>query len=305
MSDVTVASVKKFLQSRAWELRNLHIDWFGGEPLLALEVIEEISGFAQKLARDNPFLDYTSSITTNGILLMPEVARRLEQANVHDIHVSLDGPAEVHDMTRKTGGGHGTFSLIERHLTEIRSMDIDVRIQLRVHVTQANITLLDEFVDRLNDAYLCDSRFSMYFFPIVDLGGPNQRIFPILDGAQAAAAVQRLTKRIRRSTTAQKPTTRVARCKSNYVCYAAKPNAWVIRSNGRLSKCTVGFDDERNDVGRVLPDGSLELRKERLEPWMRGWTTGDEMSLHCPYEGLRKDEQSGGLRSAGGLINLV
>jgi uncharacterized protein len=79
----------------------------------------------------------------------------------------------------------------------------------------------------------------------------------------------------------------------------------VVRSDGRLSKCTVGFDDERNHVGRLLPDGSLQLRKEHLDIWMRGWATGDQMSLHCPYEGLRHDDQAPPPRTTGGRIRLA
>jgi uncharacterized protein len=305
MSDQVVASIKHFLQRRAPELRKLHIDWFGGEPLLAVGVVEEVSGFAQELARENPFLDYTSSITTNGILLTSDVARRLAAVNVRNLHVSVDGPAEVHDITRKSGGGFGTFARIERNLNDIHSTEIDVYIQLRVHVTPANITLLDNFVDWLSATYLCDPRFSVYFFPIVDLGGPNQGHFPILDPVEAAAAVQRLTERVRRPNALPEFAAKPAGCKSYYVCYAAKPNAWVVRANGRLSKCTVAFDDERNCVGRLLPDGSLEVKKDNLDMWLRGWATGDRMSLHCPYEGLREDNPSGTSRSGGGLVNLI
>jgi uncharacterized protein len=150
------------------------------------------------LTREDPFLDYTSSITTNGIRLTPEVARRLEEVHVRDMHVSMDGPAEAHDITRKSRGGSGTFLRIERNLRGICSTQMNVRIQLRVHVTPANITLLDDFIDWLSDNFLCDPRFSLYFFPIVDLGGPNRGGFPILDRAQAAATVERLTERVRR-----------------------------------------------------------------------------------------------------------
>ena len=78
-----------------------------------------------------------------------------------------------------------------------------------------------------------------------------------------------------------------AGCESPYVCYAAKPNAWVIRSNGTLSKCTVGFEDPRNDVGRVSRDGSFDLGTDRRPPWTRGWTTGDRLYLQGPEEGRR------------------
>jgi len=303
MTDEVVSSVKNLIRQREPELRNLYIDWFGGEPLLALDVIEEISGFAQELASQNQFLAYASSVTTNGIPLTAMVAERLAQVNVRNIHVSIDGPAEFHDITRKSAGGTGTFSEIKRNLIQIQSSDIDVCVQLRVHVTAGNHLHLEDFADWLSETFLMDPRFSAYFFPIVDLGGPNQGGFPVLDQQKASETVNRLSERLHRPSPRKEPISRVAQCKSQYVCYAAKPNAWVIRSNGRLAKCTVGFQDERNDVGRLLEDGSLELKKDNLDIWMRGWTNGDKMSLHCPFEGIRGDDSQ--TRSAGGLVKLV
>ena len=183
----------------------------------------------------------------------------------------------------------------------VRDSDIDMLLDLRVHVTPLNVDMLEEFTDYLVETFLPDDRFNAYFFPIVDLGGPQQGNFRVLRKEDAARVVSRLTGRVRDAlaTMAPRRSLRRARvevkagCESPYVCYAAKPNAWVIRSNGTLSKCTVGFEDPRNDVGRVSRDGSFDLRTDRLQPWMRGWTTGDQLSLHCPYEGMRDDVRAG------------
>ncbi|HKP42077.1 radical SAM protein [Mycobacterium sp.] len=291
MDDWVVTAVKELMTRRQPELRRLVIDWFGGEPLLAMDVIEDISGLAEEFARSNPLLDYQSSITTNGVLLTADYARRLSTVGVTHLHVSLDGPGATHDLTRRLRGGRGTYERIEANLREILDSDVDAHIDLRVHVTPANVDLLDDFTTHLIDTFLGDDRFSAYFFPIVDLGGPNQGAFRVLHPSEANAVMRRLTARV--AAVQKRKAKKGKGCDSAYVCYAAKPNAWVVRADGRLAKCTVGFEDDRNNVGRLLPDGSLEVRADAVRPWLRGWSDGDILNLHCPYEEMRDDVQSG------------
>jgi len=293
MSDEAVESVKRLISRRLPELSRLAVDWFGGEPLLAMDVISEISGHAQRLADERPELDYGGSVTTNGVRLTVEVARRLADVGVRQLHVSLDGPADVHDLTRKLAGGSGTYAQIEQNLLGIRDSDIPVEISLRVHVTIANVDRLPDFTEDLISKFLGDERFAVYFFPIVDLGGPNQGDFAVLDPARAAAVVRTLTQRVNAARPKSATKAKKKGCAAHYVCYAAKPNAWVIRSDGRLAKCTVGFEDERNHIGRLLPDGTLDLLPDRTRIWLRGWSTGDALSLQCPYEDMREDVQLG------------
>ena len=293
MKSEVVRSVTRLIARRGPHLRRLAIDWFGGEPLLAMDVIEEIASAAQAAAGDNPHLDYSSSATTNGVLLTADRARKLAALGVRTLHVSLDGPAEAHDETRVNKKGEGTFAGLHDNLVAIRDSDIDVRIKLRVHVTQRNHQLLRGFTDELIETFVPDKRFDIYYFPIVDLGGPKQGELKVLSNQEANAVITRLSEQLaaareRLGVYPDKEPNKWS-CKSAYVCYAAKANAWVIRSNGRLAKCTVGFEDERNDVGRLTPGGEFELQEDRLPVWMRGWESRDKLSLHCPYEGLRND----------------
>jgi hypothetical protein len=68
-------------------------------------------------------------------------------------------------------------------------------------------------------------------------------------------------------------------------CYAAMLGSYVVRSTGDLAKCTVAFDHPNNRVGRLLPDGSLEIDSPKMIGWLRGALNGDRESLHCPAKG--------------------
>ena len=41
----------------------------------------------------------------------------------------------------------------------------------------------------------------------------------------------------------------------------------VIGSDGRIYKCTVAFQDPRNQVGRLLSDGRLQIDAEKWRMW--------------------------------------
>ncbi len=66
------------------------------------------------------------------------------------------------------------------------------------------------------------------------------------------------------------------------ICYAARANAFVIRSDGRGAKCTVALQDERNTVGRLCENGDIVVDPSRHLPWLQGLVSGDPIALSCP-----------------------
>ncbi len=73
---------------------------------------------------------------------------------------------------------------------------------------------------------------------------------------------------------------------SRYVCYAAKPFAYVIRSDGGIGKCTVALYDGNNNIGRLNNDGTVHIDSEKASRWSRGLFSGNEKELECPLKGI-------------------
>lgn len=69
MGPETIASVKGFINRRCADLDCLKIAWFGGEPLMAKDIVLEISEYAITLLNKYPQLRYEGDMTTNGYLL--------------------------------------------------------------------------------------------------------------------------------------------------------------------------------------------------------------------------------------------
>jgi uncharacterized protein len=274
MSDKVADSIKRLIDRRKETLRSLHIGWFGGEPTLCPEVITSINGHAIEVLNDGAV--FTSSISTNGVLLDERIFHELVNARVSLYQISLDGTPAQHDTTRVTVRGGGTFDRIIRNITNALLTSFDFKIILRLHLHENNLAGMEHLLSMIVELFKRDSRVTVYFKPVERLGSPNDRSFPFLDPDHD---VQRLTQRARDLGILESDTVQPA-------CYAAKANSLVIRPDGRIAKCTVAFRDERNVVGTIAPDGTLAIDQDRFKPWIRGILSGNEAEMKCPLIGL-------------------
>jgi len=81
----------------------VEIDFFGGEPLLNLEVVRETVDYARRRER-SAGKTFSFTLTTNAATLGPEEAAYLNET-MNNVVLSLDGRPEVHDRMRPFAGG--------------------------------------------------------------------------------------------------------------------------------------------------------------------------------------------------------
>lgn len=97
-----------FVLKASGHRRQCEVDFFGGEPLLNLQVVKELVRYGKAAAagRDKT-IKFT--MTTNGILLNEKTERFLEEENI-SVVLSLDGRPEVHDRMRPYADGRGSYA---------------------------------------------------------------------------------------------------------------------------------------------------------------------------------------------------
>ncbi len=280
MSPETIQGVKRLIDRRLDGLHALSVSWFGGEPLLARAVIEDISEHIVRATADRPDLHYEGDMTTNGYLLDLSTVERLAGLGIRLFQISLDGPEPFHDRTRVRADGKGSFRQIWQNLLAIRDGTVPVNVLLRIHLTPENLPVMPEFLVQIRETFLHDRRFSVLLKPIEHLGGPNDDTMEIVREEDRSRILAELRAIVLERVDVHKLFS------GPEVCYAAQPNSLMIRANGLLGKCTVALADPANTIGRLLPDGSLQIDNARLRPWLRGWTAQDWEALGCPYAGL-------------------
>lgn len=276
-----VIGVKRLLERRAAGLRSLGLSWFGGEPLLAADVIEDVMGHVAALRGSVPGLSVESDITTNASLLDPERAARLLDLGVTKYQISFDGPREWHDRKRVRPGGLGTFDRIWENMKALRDLKRQFRVTVRLHVDRENESALPEFLDALAAEFGGDERFELFVRALGRFGGPNDASLPTLDGEGARAAVDRV-----RAAAVSRGLRQNPAGSGTAICYAAHGNSFLIRADGTLNKCTLALEHPANRVGRLREDGTVEIDRDRILPWMRGLRSGSAEQLGCPMRGL-------------------
>ena len=126
----TARSAVDFLAAHGACAKHAFIGFYGGEPTLRMETIEEVVRYSASVSpRPVQF-----NLTTNGYSI-PDEALRFLVDNNFSLLVSLDGPRDTHDRFRRTPAGKGTWSMVLETLHRLRAISdpfFRSRLQLSV-----------------------------------------------------------------------------------------------------------------------------------------------------------------------------
>ncbi len=155
VQDDVVALAERMLEKG--HLNDLGVTWFGGEPLLAPDVIESLSERLIALVEERGG-EYNAAIVTNGYLLTAENVAMLERAKCQSAQVTIDGIGDAHNATRHLAGGGPTFDRIIENL----SQPLPFKVNIRHNVHEGNRDQMDElkaFIDKLAEESGNDLRY--------------------------------------------------------------------------------------------------------------------------------------------------
>lgn len=99
-----------FVIARSKGRRNIEVDFFGGEPLMAMDTVKQTIAYARSIEQEHDKA-FRFTITTNGMLLNEETSDYINE-EMNNCVMSLDGRACVNDRNRKTTSGAGSYDII-------------------------------------------------------------------------------------------------------------------------------------------------------------------------------------------------
>lgn len=126
------------------KFQDIHITWFGGEPLLGFERIHSICTHLKRAG-----INFSSDIITNGSLLTSSVIEHLDVLNLQYIQITLDGIAETHDKRRIFKNGAPSFDLIINNIKELLAKT-DIPLSIKVNMDHTNPTALNDIAAFFN-----------------------------------------------------------------------------------------------------------------------------------------------------------
>ncbi len=125
----------------------LRLLFHGGEPLLALDHMRELTVFARAEA-DKRGKVLQLSVQTNGTRFSPEAVAFLLREHF-DIGLSIDGPPEMHDRHRVDHAGRGSHARIEEALRTYP--ELCARMGVLTTVTRDNVGALPQVARYVRD----------------------------------------------------------------------------------------------------------------------------------------------------------
>ena len=122
--------------------RNIEVDFFGGEPLMALDTVKRTVEYARSLEEKHDKC-FRFTITTNGVLLDQDTIDYINR-EMSNVVLSLDGRREVNDHMRPTVNGKGSYDVIVPKFQQLVSQRGTKDYYVRGTFTRENLDFADD-----------------------------------------------------------------------------------------------------------------------------------------------------------------
>lgn len=249
--------VQLMFATAAPQLSKFSVTWWGGEPLLQLPRIRELSThFIEECDRRS--IAYSAFTSTNGSLITPQIASELRDLRLTKFQISLDGPRKLHDSQRPLVKGKGSYDLVLRGIASLVEAYGPVAnlITLRVHGTSSLCGREDEWDSFIEDLSPYRESLNLHFIPAHETFRfeREKTISNSEMRSRLAGIIERF--KVLGFTLAEKS---LLTQNTLMHCGAVSDRAWFVLPGSRLTRCNNAFNEPKNDCGIIHEDGNVEL----------------------------------------------
>ena len=244
MSPSVTEAIVTFTKNQAPYLRSLNVGWYGGEPLLAMDIMGDLSETFLDLSEEHKF-DYTSNIVSNGYLLNRQAVDRLVAWKVNGAQITLDGPARLHNKKRPLRSGRLSFdTIIENIAYAVTKMFVTVRVNVD---KSFNVHIIEELLDELTRAGLQES--VRVYFGQLEASTPvcaniAESCYDTANFAQVETEYFRLL--LEKGFLIERLPAPIST-----QCMAQTLNAFIVDPEGRLYRCYNHVGDHSKSMGNI------------------------------------------------------
>lgn len=154
-----------FIQAKTGENRskNLVIKLFGGEPLLNSRACIDISERLFEWSKRNN-INYIGTLTTNGTLFSGRIFEKLAPY-ICAVHITLDGPRDLHNKKRFYRNGKGTYDDVLKAVSLIK--DCGKYLTLRINLYEEKLQFLYELLNDIDKTGIGGNEKLIFDFGLV------------------------------------------------------------------------------------------------------------------------------------------
>lgn len=254
--------------------RGIIIHWFGGEPLLAMDVIKQFSEQMIKKCRELKKM-YMANMTTNGYCLNAKIIKQLISYRIYGYQITMDGAEKDHDKLRPLKNGGGTYKKILNNLLDI-SKNVGsplIRLTVRCNFTNETMKKYRSVVQNFKKYFSEDERFIFSPMKVYDWGG--ERVNSLEDELIREKDEQNFIKEVVESKVLSVKKQMLMQLNSHAVCHMCGNDNFVVGPLGKMMKCTIDFTDSVGDVYSWKHQTKTE----------EGYSNIDQNCLNCFYYG--------------------
>ena len=263
MNDDVENSIVLFLENNLDKYKGLHIDWFGGEPLCAVDRITSLSKRMMDVcaAKRKP---YIAGMTTNGYALTPDLFKKLRKLNIIDYQITIDGPRDIHNQQRPTHNGLPSYETIIDNLSKIRDQNTNgsYSITIRTNFTKEIQARIKEFIDFMAESFGHNQHFSFLWKTVGNYGGNSVKSIEksLLNGIDELNRYRLYAIGKGMSFLVDRNRLKIG----GAICYGRMKNSFVITPEGKLMKCTVALEMKENQIGYLNANGEMVFNSNLL-----------------------------------------
>ena len=247
MSQEIQDKIVQMVKNNAPYIGELQITWYGGEPLLQVEILEDLSRKFIEICKENK-INYSANIVTNGYKLDQEIVKKLKSSNVNSIQVTLDGPPEIHNVRRPLVGGQPTFDHILKNVKECSDL---INIYLRINIDKENEIKINEIIDIIENAGLKNKiAFGLGY---VEPTNSCYQLDTCMDYEEFSNLEHNFHNILMERGFIEQKLRRYPNLKGGY-CGAEYNNNYVIDPKGNMYKCWTDIGIEKYVIGNLIDD---------------------------------------------------
>lgn len=277
-SDDDASRVIEYIKKSLYGVKSFNITWWGGEPLLKISMIEQISNQLISLCHKNN-TNYNAFISTNGSLINLNIAERMLACQINNIQISIDGPAKWHNKQRPTLSKKDSYKLVLNGISNlVKTYNTERRfITIRIQLTRQMEIEINEWVKLFNDLQSYKNNIILHLVPVHETFR-----FDIHDTISTNEMESQYIKVIElglQNGFVFADQSILGRNSLMY-CGAIPDRGWFVLPGARITKCNNTFDDPNNDCGKIMPNGNLTLFSQ-AQKWIEFSPFTLDKCRHC------------------------
>lgn len=256
-----IGNLLKFISTHIEEKETIYFNFFGGEPLLAYDIIKKIVE-AMLIFYDN---NVQYSLTTNGLLLNNEMISFFIN-NHFLISLSWDGCEKAHDYNRIDVWNNGTYWRVREKYLLLKSSGLD---SMRVRATFNSKTYIS-LKESIKDMLIVDSDIHAVFVP--DYFDKNWNIYKLNELTNIISEIKHDFK--------LNNITLIGDTNKKEKCCNGGINNYHINVDGRIYPCSFIVNVDSFCIGNITNG----LIQSKIDMFAKEYQSALDTCIGCDYE---------------------